>query len=111
MKKNHFFSSLKGKKISARQRVLIVAFLLALGFILILAVRSCSDQKGDDQEEIIRLEQEAPQAEAPEPAQGTLENPYVYEGVVSDGDTMSTILQDWLPMSEVHAIIDLSKDV
>ena len=117
VKKNSFFKGLKGKKISARQRVLIVALLLALGFILILAIRSCSEEQGGEQEELIQLKQEAARAEdalaneALKPAQGTLENPYVFEGVVSDGDTMGAILQDWLPMSEVHAIIDVSKEV
>ena len=112
MKKSPLFNSLKLKNISARQRVLIVALLLVLGFALIMAVRSCSDPEWGWQEEVIQMGGNSEQVEEDTaPPLGTLENPYVFEGVISSGDTMSTILQDWLPMNEVHGIIDTCKDV
>lgn len=99
-------------KISSRQRVIFVALLLILGFGLIFAFKHYSSDIPFD--ELITLTtpnatQEAASQE--EDAHGTIENPYVFSGVVNPGDTMSTILQDWLPMGEVHAIIDVSKDV
>ncbi len=128
MKKNLYFKAVRTRKAAARRQVLLVALLLVIGLIVVFAARSCSEERS--QEELIELGNKAaltnssttpdtPGSDAQSdtttentnnPA-GTLESPYVFEGVISSGDTMSTILQDWLPMNEVHAIINECRDV
>ena len=39
------------------------------------------------------------------------EEPGVHRGVVSQGDTAGVLLQEWLPMEDVHSLVDACKNV
>lgn len=52
--------------------------------------------------------------DATNPATAEENNPEgdnVFSGVINPGDTASMLLGEWLPMSEVNAIVDMAKDV
>lgn len=42
---------------------------------------------------------------------GEEEDPGVHRGVVSQGDTAGVLLQEWLPMEDVHSLVDACKNV
>ena len=104
-----------------KHRVIAVALLLIIGFALIFAYKKYSPDPTPD--ETITITTNATPYEDKETGnststnstettpKGTIDDPYVFSGVINPGDTMSTILQDWLPMPEVHAIIGISNNV
>ena len=103
-----------------RRAIAALSILCLLLFSGILIFENMSPQKETDPElELLADGQDQPaqgltaeeMAATGDDASAEDETPGVHQGAISDGDTAGALLQEWLPYSEVHVMIDACEKV